>query len=107
MPSPSARDSMAPMKTIRLDASGWRCTEDMWGALLPALRAPDWHGHNLNALWDSLVGGDINATEPPFRVVVAGAAGMPAEVADCLARVAVLFEEARRDEGVEVWMEVG
>jgi len=30
--------------------------------------APDWHGDNLNALYDSLVVGQINKLKPPFVI---------------------------------------
>lgn len=95
------------MNTFRLDASGWRSRDDFYDALLGALGAPEWHGRNLDALWDSVATGDINAVEPPYRVVIGNAAGMPAELAVFVGEVAALFEEARRNHGVAVWLEVG
>jgi hypothetical protein len=41
------------------------------------LRAPDWHGRNLDALWHSIVGGSINRRELPKRIVIGGATNMP------------------------------
>jgi hypothetical protein len=35
-----------------------------------AVGAPDWHGRNLNALRDSIAGGDINEVEVPYRLIV-------------------------------------
>ena len=39
--------------------------EDFYNSILPQLDAPEWHGRNLDALSDSLVGGGINGIEPP------------------------------------------
>jgi len=35
---------------------------------LSQVKAPDWHGHNLDALADSIISGDINAVEPPYTI---------------------------------------
>jgi hypothetical protein len=32
--------------------------------------APEWHGHNLDALADSIRGGSINQVEVPYRLVI-------------------------------------
>ncbi len=42
------------MPVIALCADGWRTPENFYQALLPRLGAPDWHGHNLDALHNSL-----------------------------------------------------
>jgi RNAse (barnase) inhibitor barstar len=89
------------MRIIKLDASRWRSPADFYAALLPELGAPDWHGRNLDALYDSL-SGDINQVEPPFRVEIAAAAGLPADMAAFLAKVAAAFDDARRDFGIDV-----
>ena len=39
--------------------------EDFYNSILLQLDAPEWHGRNLDALSDSLVGGGINGIEPP------------------------------------------
>jgi hypothetical protein len=49
------------VRTIDLDASNWKTIDDFYDALLPELGAPDWHGHNANALNDSVIWGGINA----------------------------------------------
>jgi RNAse (barnase) inhibitor barstar len=35
-----------------------------------AVGAPEWHGRNLDALNDSIAGGQINAIEIPYRLVI-------------------------------------
>lgn len=64
---PSAGTSL---EIIRLDASDWAGVQDFYDAVLPALGAPDWHGTNVNALVESMVQGDINKVEPPFRIEI-------------------------------------
>lgn len=60
------------MKSIELDASQWSDAKDVYGALLPAIGAPDWHGTSVNALIDSMIYGGINVVEPPFTISVSG-----------------------------------
>lgn len=85
------------MREIILDATGWTRAEDFYAVYLPAVGAPDWHGHNLDALWDSLRGGYINQVNPPFRVHIIGAADLPDDCRLFLARVASLIADARAD----------
>ncbi|HEX4737750.1 MAG TPA: barstar family protein [Allosphingosinicella sp.] len=89
------------MKVIHLDASGWRSPADFYAALLPQLGAPSWHGRNLDALYDSLSGG-INQLEPPFTVELAHSSELSSDMGDFLAKVAAVFEDARREFGANV-----
>jgi hypothetical protein len=68
------------MRVIKLDATDWKVPLDFYEALLPALEAPDWHGRNINALIDSMVYGNINGIESPYRIWIAGTAALPADV---------------------------
>jgi len=83
-------------RRIELDASDWRTTDDFYLALLPGLGAPDWHGHNLNALWDSLVGGEINAFEPPFDIEIKGMLQATHDVREIVRCFSDLAQEMRR-----------
>ena len=87
------------MKTIELDAERWRSHEDFYEALLPEIGAPKWHGHNRDALWDSIVHGDINGVSPPFAVRVHNV--QEGDLKSFLQSVEVLFREARA-EGIDV-----
>ena len=84
------------MKAISLNGAEWSSTEDFFAALLPELGAPSWHGHNLNALYDSLSGG-INEVEPPFTVTVHNTAGLSSDFAPLFSGVAEVFADARRE----------
>lgn len=89
------------MKVIRLDASGWHSPADFYAALLPQLGAPGWHGQNLDALYDSL-SGDINELEPPFAVELEGSSEVSLDMAVFLAKVATVFEDARKEFGIDI-----
>ena len=89
------------MLTITLDGSSWSSREDFCAALLPALGAPEWHGHNLDALNDTIRGGDINRVNPPLALVITGTQSMGAEARATVTRFCQLIEE-QRSEGVPV-----
>jgi RNAse (barnase) inhibitor barstar len=93
------------MKVIRLDASGWRSTEDFYSELLPQLGAPGWHGRNLDALEDSLYGG-INQVEPPFKVELQGAQGLSPELRQFVSDVTAVFNDVRNDTQAEIAFEI-
>lgn len=67
------------MQEIALSGAHWTTPNDFYEALLPRLGAPDWDGHNLGALWDSITGGDLHSVNPPFRIQISGLDVMPSE----------------------------
>jgi RNAse (barnase) inhibitor barstar len=89
------------MKIIELDASSWSSEDDFYSALLTELGAPGWHGHNLNALWDSLTS-DINEVRPPLSVVVQGASHLSTDIQTLFEGVSGLFADARNKCGIDV-----
>jgi len=93
------------MKLITLDGSNWTSAADFYSALLPALHAPTWHGRNLDALYDSLSGG-INGVEPPFHVVIQNGRHLPNAMGSFLEKVVTMFEDARREFGTDISLEI-
>ncbi|WP_432640056.1 barstar family protein [Albidovulum sp.] len=83
-----------------MDASGWKDESDVWTAMSDALKFPDWHGRNLDALYDSL-GGGINGREAPFALVVSGLATAGPRARDLVGMIAAVFDDAR-DYGIPV-----
>lgn len=75
-------DRKSAAHVIELDATGWKTICDFYEALLPELGAPDWHGHNANALNDSMIWGGINAINPPLTIRVGGLEGAPKTIVD-------------------------
>jgi RNAse (barnase) inhibitor barstar len=90
-----------PRWLITLDAAGWTKPDDFYSALLPRLQAPNWHGHNLDALWDGMTSGDINGLNPPFAVRLFNTSEFSAEMVSYMERVVKVFEAAQ-DENVPV-----
>ena len=89
------------MQEIILSGAQWTAPDDFYNALLSSLGAPGWDGHNLDALWDSITGADINEVNPPFRVQIAGVDQMPLNCKALVDRFVALISDARA-EGVLV-----
>jgi RNAse (barnase) inhibitor barstar len=93
------------MKRISIDISSCKTVDDFYCILLSALEAPDWHGRNLDALWDSVTS-DINNVMPPYAIELSTDIRLPPSVAALVPRVKALFEEAREQEHIEVEFKV-
>ena len=98
------------MHRIILDAARWRTTDDFYTDLLSALKAPAWHGRNLDALWDTLterakfddLTNYINGVQPPFRIDVLNVQLAPEAVRAFLPRVERLFALANSESAVGI-----
>jgi RNAse (barnase) inhibitor barstar len=86
---------------LTLDGSRWRTEADFYAALLSAIDAPEWHGHNLDALADSLGGGDLNDINPPLSITITGSQSMGHEAQRVSRRFVELCDELA-EEGVAV-----
>lgn len=91
------------MQEIVISARGWETPDDFYVAFLAAIGAPPWHGHNLDALWDSITGGDINQTNAPYRVRITGIGQVSEGCKQLVDRVVALMRDARA-EGTPVEM---
>ena len=85
------------MEEIELDGADWSAADDFYTAYFAAVGAPEWHGRNLDALWDSLTGGGINQRNPPFRICISQTARMPCDAREILSRFEALVQEAERE----------
>lgn len=83
------------MRDIEISAAGCIQPSDLYEEILQALGSPSCHGRNLDALWDSITGGDLNEVNPPFRVTVHGALQLSPECETLLGKLEILFAEAR------------
>ncbi|MHB1205695.1 MAG: barstar family protein [Rhodospirillaceae bacterium] len=94
------------MRIIRLDVGECETPVDFFSALAKALESPKWHGMGVDAFIDSIVGGDINAVEPPYEIQVLNLARTPQAVRDKIEKLQTHVKEARADnlrrEGVDV-----
>ena len=58
------------MKELFMDAAQWKSIDDLYLSFFEAVKAPAWHGKNLNAVRDSIGAGQINGIEVPYRLVI-------------------------------------
>lgn len=89
------------MRDVVIDTSGWLSGADFMDGVLRALRAPEWHGPNWNALRDSIIVGDINDVEPPYRFCLIGDSPPPAELRQWICDLVAMVQEAR-DRGRDI-----
>lgn len=85
------------MKTIELDASGWKTILDFYHALLAAVGAPEWHSFSPDALVDSMIWGGINTLEAPYTIRISGLSSAPADVRACIGRAKQALVWGRED----------
>ena len=86
---------------ITLDGSRWQTEDDFYTALLSALGAPEWHGRKLDALADSIGGGDLNSINPPLSITITGSQRMGPEAQRASQRFVELCDDLAQ-EGVAV-----
>jgi len=93
------------MKVIHVDGAAWKTKDDFFAAFLSAVGAPDWHGHNLNALNDSIGAGGINEINPPFLIKIRGSTGMKPEAKQMVETFQQLVRNLKA-EGIDVAVQV-
>lgn len=69
-------DKLPKVRDLILDASVWKTADDIYDSFFEAVGAPAWHGRNCDALKDSIVTGDINQVEVPYRLIIKDSARM-------------------------------
>jgi RNAse (barnase) inhibitor barstar len=84
------------VESIDLDGTTWLRADDFYSAYFAAVGTPEWHGRNLDAVWDSLTGGDINQRNLPYRVRIKGTSRMSAAARELVGRFQGLVQEAQR-----------
>jgi hypothetical protein len=72
--------ALANVPQFALDARRWRSVEDVYDALFEILGSPAWHGKNFQALYDSIVTGQINRMEVPYILSIQGISSAKPEV---------------------------
>src|SRR3954452_24911068 len=81
------------VKELILNGADWATIEDVYNAFFRAVGAPEWHGHNLDALADSISGGSINKVEVPYRLVIKSYDQMGADAKAMTNRLVNLIHE--------------
>ena len=79
---------------VLLDWSEISSEEKFYDVFLPQVKAPEWHGRNLDALNDSLVTGDINQINPPYEITNCNVSRVPEDNCDFMRKVLKIFQES-------------
>ena len=88
-----------------MNGVAWQSADDFYRAYFEAIGAPEWHGRNLDALWDSLTGGGINQRNPPLCIRILGLAQMGTDARRITEGFGALVADAR-SEGYKVELEL-
>lgn len=75
--------------------------DDFYKLFFAQVKAPEWHGKNLNALSDSIIVGDVNGVEPPYTVISKNESSTPETMKMLQGMVFGIFQEAAT-EGREI-----
>jgi len=94
-----------PAWLLTVDAQSWASSTDFYEAVLPKLHAPEWHGRNLDALWDSIAHGGINGLAPPFALRIFNTEHFSAQMAAFMQKVEAIFRDAA-EAGIPVALHV-
>lgn len=79
---------------------------DFYDIFLPQVKAPEWHGRNLDALTDSLVTGAINSIEPPYTIHSINTGFAPKKISGFQLKVLTTFNEGvAENRGIKVVVE--
>lgn len=87
---------------IEIDWNQIKTEEDFYCSFLPKLNAPEWHGHNLDALSDSLITGSVNDTEPPYTIVSMNTSEDLGSLKDFQIKVLAIFAESAAEPKREI-----
>lgn len=68
--------------------------EMFYEQFLSQVSAPEWHGHNLDALADSIISGEINGIEPPYTIKNINSNASPETIKEFQLKVLGIFSEA-------------
>lgn len=82
---------------ILLDWREIKTFDDFFESFLPQVKAPSWHGKNMNALRDSIIVGDINGVEPPFSVININLSELQENAREVYEAVTEVFDEATKE----------
>ena len=82
------------MEGIELAGAARAVADDFCGAYLSAVGAPPWHERNLDGLWDSLTGDDINERNPPLHIRISGTAQISSGAREVVGHFEALIHDA-------------
>jgi hypothetical protein len=90
---------------LKLDASGWKNSDDVYESLFAVLGSPPWHGKNFNALNDSIVTGGINTVEVPYTLSICNMKSANSEVRFFVSNLGAFISE-REAQGCPISIQI-
>ena len=84
-------------KEIVLEGASWRSQADFYDAFFAAVGSQKSHARHLDALADSVCGGQINAVDVPYTLVIRGYEQMQEAARRFVDRVCHILLELRRE----------
>ena len=90
-------DALQDVQELTLDAGKWQTVDDLYDSFFEAVGAPPWHGRNFDALHDSIVTGDINRVEVPYRIRIQNFARTGTEGRQVTDRFVALIQRFQRE----------
>ena len=90
------------MSTVVVDWSQIDSRAAFFELVLPQLGAPDWHGNNLDALNDSVIGDDLNELKAPYTVHFRNADKVRDDLLEFSRQVSDIFAQASEEHAVVV-----
>lgn len=79
---------------IVIDWSKISSPEEFYKVFLPQVDAPEWHGENLDALNDSVVTGDVNGINPPYKITNLNVSSAHEQIQDFMRSVLSVFSDS-------------
>jgi RNAse (barnase) inhibitor barstar len=84
-------------REIVLDGAGWRSQDDFYDAFFLAVGSPKTHARHLDALADSICGGQINEVDIPYTLVIRGDSRMQEAARRFVDRVCLVLQELQAE----------
>ena len=87
---------------ILIDWSLIKSEGQFFDVFLSQLGAPEWHGHSLDALADSIITGSINSIEPPYKLMSVNSSVNLGELKPFQIKVLAIFTEAATEQDRDI-----
>ena len=84
-------------REIVLDGAGWHSQDDFYDAFFLAVGSPKTHARHLDALADSICGGQINDVDIPYTLVIRGYGRMQVSARRFVDRVCLVLQELQAE----------
>ncbi|MGO2371780.1 MAG: barstar family protein [Pseudoalteromonas prydzensis] len=85
-----------------MDWSLIKSEDQFYDLLLSQVGAPNWHGHNLDTIAESLIAGSINSNELPYKLMYVNSSVNLSGLKPFKIKVLMVFSEAAIEQSCEI-----